>query len=464
MGKKEKSLFVCKNCGHTEPRWLGRCPECGSWNTFVEEKAQGKGSGTKVLEAAVPVPLSSIKNEVSARLNSGIKEFDRVIGGGIIKGSAVLVGGEPGIGKSTLMLQIASRLDTKGRILYISGEESPGQVKMRADRLGLNVENIEVLSETGLSSIIDVLNNVKPVMVVVDSIQTLYAEEIDSAPGNVNQIKYCTQKLIEWIKMRDVILLLVAHVTKEGLIAGPKVAEHMVDTVIFFDRGEADVRFLRVNKNRFGSTDELGFFRMTERGLKEITDPASLFLIHRNGSLPPGVAMAIVYEGTRTFLVEIQSLVVPAKAGISRVFSDTIDPRRVSRIAAVLEKSLKLKIPNMDLYVNVAGGMRLHEVGMELPLALSIYSARMNTPLPPSTAYIGEVSLSGEIRSVSHLSKRIKAGSDLKLDKIFVPEFSGEQFAGIAGAKPNAQNKSRNENRVLRVKTIKDAVKKAFGA
>ncbi len=456
---KEKTIFKCKNCGHIEPRWLGRCPECGSWNTFTEEKTtvgkagkSGNASSQRTLQdTVVPIPLSSIKNEGKIRISSNIEEVDTTLGGGIIKGSAILLGGEPGIGKSTLMLQLASNIKTKGRVLYISGEESPGQIKMRSERLGLSPENVEVLSETELSSIINVLNNLKPVVVIVDSIQTLYAREIESAPGNVNQIKYCTQKLIEWIKQRDVILFLVAHVTKEGTIAGPKVAEHMVDTVLYFDRGEGGIRFLRVTKNRFGSADEIGIFRMTKTGLVEVKNPESLFLLHRRGNVPPGVAMALVYEGTRTLLVEIQSLVVPAKAGVSRVFSDTIDPRRISRIAAVLEKSLRLKMPNMDLYVNVAGGLKINEVGIELPLALSIYSARMNTPLPENWGFSGEISLSGEVRPIGHIDKRIRAAEEMHLEKIVIPTVGDN-------------TSDRASSISIKVSDIREAVKISFRA
>ncbi len=458
---KQKTIFRCKNCGHTEPRWLGRCPECGNWNTFIEERVttgkRGTGSGGNIgnkEENAISIPLSSIKNEGKIRISSRIKEVDTTLGGGIIKGSAILLGGEPGIGKSTLMLQLASNIETKRRVLYISGEESPGQIKMRSERLELSPENVEVLSETELSSIINVLNNLKPIVIIVDSIQTLYAGEIESAPGNVNQIKYCTQKLIEWVKQRDVILFLVAHVTKEGVIAGPKVAEHMVDTVLYFDRGEGGIRFLRVTKNRFGSTDEIGIFKMTRKGLVEVKNPESLFLFHRRGEFPPGVAMAVVYEGTRTLLVEIQSLVVPAKAGISRVFSDTIDPRRISRIAAVLEKTLKLKMPNMDLYVNVAGGLRVGEVGIELPLALSIYSARMNTPLPENWGFAGEISLSGEVRPIGHIDRRIKAAEEMHLKKIVIP--------AIGNAIGNTEEKTSPI--FIPVSNIREAVKTSFKA
>lgn len=421
---KEKTVFECKVCGHTEPRWLGRCPECGSWNSFVEKKGTAGGKREPSGQDAISIPLTSISNKEGMRVASGIAEMDRVLGGGVMKGSAVLVGGEPGIGKSTLMLQIAHSIKTNGRILYISGEESPGQIKVRADRLKISRDSIEVLSETELTSIVNVLNNIKPLLVIVDSIQTLHAAEIDSSPGNVNQIKYCVQQLIEYIKERNIILFLVAHVTKEGLIAGPKIAEHMVDTVLYFNQGEGGIRILRSVKNRFGSVDEIGLFTMNKTGLKELKNPVDAFIMHRNlksKEIPPGIATAIVYEGTRVYFVEIQSLLVPAKAGISRIFSDTIDSRRISRIAAVIEKHVKLKLSSMDIYVAVAGGIRLNEVGIELPIALSIYSSRINVPLPVNTASAGEVSLSGELRPVPHMDKRVKTGYDLGLKRIIIP-------------------------------------------
>jgi len=450
---KEKTVFECKICGHTEPRWLGRCPECGSWNSFIEKKSIAGGKKELSDSDAVSVPLTSINNKEGMRLESGIPEMDRVLGGGIMKGSAVLVGGEPGIGKSTLMLQIAHSVKSNGRILYISGEESPGQIKVRADRLKISRASIEVLSETELSSIMNVLNNIKPVLVIVDSIQTLHAGEIDSAPGNVNQIKYCTQQLIEYIKERNIVLFLVAHVTKEGLIAGPKIAEHMVDTVLYFDQGEGGVRLLRSVKNRFGSVDEMGLFTMDKSGLEELKNPVDAFIMHRNlknMKIPPGIATAIVYEGTRVYFVEIQSLLVPAKAGISRIFSDTIDSRRVSRIAAVLEKHVKLKLNSMDLYVAVAGGIRLNEVGIELPIALSIYSARINVPLPPGTASAGEVSLSGELRPVPHMDKRVKTGYDFGLDKIVIP------------FNPKLKIAEKYGNRLVSSYTLKESLRTVF--
>jgi DNA repair protein RadA/Sms len=355
------------------------------------------------------------------RLDTGITEMNRVLGGGLMRGSSVLIGGEPGIGKSTLMLQAAARLVTKARVLYVSGEESPGQLRMRADRLGVSCDRIEVLSETELTAVMQVLEQVKPVLVVVDSIQTLYSREVNALPGTVNQIKVCTQELVEWARSRGAAILLVAHVTKEGAIAGPKLVEHIVDTVVSFEQASAEVRTLQAVKNRFGSVDEIGFFRMTENGLAEVEDAASLFLTRREGGNPPGVAVAPVFEGSRALLVEIQSLVVPAKSGISRIYSDRIDAGRVARMAAVLEKHLGLHLAEHDIYVNVAGGIRIAEVGVELPLGLALYSARVGTPLPSRLAVVGEVSLTGEVRPVPGLEKRVRAARELGFDRVIGP-------------------------------------------
>jgi DNA repair protein RadA/Sms len=405
---KNKNYFQCIECGHREPRWLGRCPECGSWNSLQEKQQTAlKKKGSSDLVQA-PVPLDSIEIQEGLRFDSGISEVNRVLGGGIIKGSAILIGGEPGIGKSTLMLQVSARTKTRGRVLYISGEESAGQIRMRADRLGITGERIEIFSSTELSSILSTLDQVKPVVIIIDSIQTIYSAELGVVPGTVNQIKLCAQELISWAKARDAALFLIGHVTKGGVLAGPKVIEHIVDTVLYFDTGTEDIRILRATKNRFGAIDEIGIFQMSAAGLDVIQDPASIFITRREDNMPAGVAVAPTYEGSRVLLVEIQSLVVPAKGGISRVFSDRIDNARVSRMAAVLEKHLRLRFSDQDIYVNVAGGMRLGEVAIELPLCLALYSARINQPLPPSTSVIGEVSLAGEIRPVSHLERRLR--------------------------------------------------------
>ena len=388
------------------------------------------------------MPLDAIQIQEGLRLDAGIEEVNRVLGGGIMKGSAVLIAGEPGTGKSTLMLQLASRVRTGGRTLYVSGEESPAQIRLRAERLGVTGGQIEVFPATELSAVLRTCDRLKPVVLIVDSIQTVYSEDIGTVPGTVNQVRLCGQELIDWAKTHGAALFLVGHVTKEGYIAGPKVVEHMVDTVLYFETGSSGIRLLRAVKNRFGSVDEIGIFQMGDSGLAQVENPAALFLTRRDGELPPGVVAAPVYEGTRVLLVEIQSLVVPAKGGISRVFSDRIDPGRVARMAAVLEKHLKARLADQDLYVNVGGGLRIAEVGIELPLAMALYSARLNQPVPALTAVVGEVSLAGELRPVPHLDRRARAVAEMSFTRLVCPAGGelkgapeGPGRAGVAGAR-----------------------------
>ena len=437
MKKQKAFIYKCSSCGHEEPKWLGRCPECGEWNTLLETATVTAGSlqNKRGKSKALPqsLPLSSVDPQEGSRFSSGICELDCVLGGGIMKSSVILVGGEPGIGKSTLMLQTAASAQTKGRILYISGEESAGQVRLRADRLGLGKtsERIEILCTGNLEEIETVLNAVKPTLVMVDSAQTLFSAESGSVPGTVNQMKYCAFELISWVKEHDAALFFTAHVTKEGFIAGPKALEHMVDTVLYFEQndkavssaidGILDCRFLRAVKNRFGSVDEIGIFTMGEKGLIPVEDTGRLFLVRREGDLPAGVAAAAVLEGTRTILVEIQALVIPAKGAMSRVFSDRIDSGRVSRVSAVLEKHLGLRLSDHDLYINVAGGIRITEVGVELALACALYSARTGLALPRDLAIAGELSLTGEIRPVSRLAGRAKTALNLGFSSFLGP-------------------------------------------
>ncbi|MDR1374927.1 MAG: DNA repair protein RadA [Treponema sp.] len=447
MKKQRAFIFKCSTCGHEEPKWLGRCPECGEWNTLVETAAAGRGGFSGKAGKALPqsFPLSSVDPQEGSRIGSGIAELDRVLGGGIMKRSAVLVGGEPGIGKSTLLLQAAAAAETKGRLLYVSGEESAGQVRMRADRLEIRGDRIEIFCSGRLEDIQTILEAVKPVIIVVDSAQTLHTDEAGLIPGTVNQMKYCAYELISWVKEHDAALFLVAHVTKDGLISGPKSLEHMVDTVLYFEgaasaSSEGDCRFLRAAKNRFGSVDEIGIFMMGEKGLSMVEDPSLLFLVRREGAVPAGIATAAVLEGSRTLLVEIQALAVPAKGSISRVFSDRIDSARVSRIAATLEKHLGLRLSDHDLYVNVAGGIRITEVGVELALAASIYSARTGLSLPAGTAIAGELSLAGEVRPVRRLAGRIKTARSLGFERFLGPppaEGPGEE-AESAGSRVSA--------------------------
>ena len=368
MAKKNGStIFKCSACGYSQPRWLGRCPECGEWNSFEEiiidnSKITPAGRGNAESEKAKPVELSSVKAQDNLRISTGIPEFDRVLGGGAVKRSAILLGGEPGIGKSTLLLQTASaaskNLETNQKILYVSGEESSGQIKERSDRLGIDSTKIQLLCTSRLEDTLDTLDSLNPSLVIIDSIQTIYSASAGLIPGTVNQLKYCANEFISWVKERDSILIMTAHVTKEGTIAGPKSLEHMVDTVISFERNNDDIRFLHAQKNRFGSVDEIGIFSMTEKGLGTVSDPSSLFLTKRtkqNEKQPAGVACTPVFEGSRVFLVEIQALTVPAKASVSRVYSEKIDSGRVARVAAVLEKRCGLRFSDQDIYVNVAG-------------------------------------------------------------------------------------------------------------
>jgi DNA repair protein RadA/Sms len=434
--KPPKSVYRCSDCGHEEPKWLGRCPECGEWNTLVETDSSpaGKG-GRKAAGIKMPqtFPLASLECKDESRVSSGIAELDRVLGGGIMKRSAILVGGEPGIGKSTLLLQTAAAAQTKGRILYISGEESASQIRLRAERLGLGdnrLEHIEVICTGNLEEIEMALNAVKPSLVMVDSAQTLFSADAGMAPGTVNQMKFCSYELTSWVKEHDAALFLVAHVTKEGVIAGPKMLEHLVDTVLYFEQndktsglcGGRDCRFLRASKNRFGSVDEIGIFTMGDRGLVPVEDTGTLFLVRREGEFPAGVATAAVLEGSRTILVEIQALTIPAKGAVSRVFSDKIDSGRVSRVSAALEKHLGLRLSDQDLYVNVAGGIRITEVGVELALACALYSARTGLALPANLAIAGELSLTGELRPVNRLPTRIKTAASLGFGAFLYPK------------------------------------------
>jgi DNA repair protein RadA/Sms len=439
MVKMKTIIYKCSSCGREEAKWLGRCPECGEWNTLIETSVtpgrRNKNTRDKTKNALPQtLPLSTINPIEGNRIGSGLVELDRVLGSGIMKRSAVLIGGEPGIGKSTLLLQLAASVKTKGRILYISGEESAGQIRLRADRLGINcsknnLESIEILCSGNLEEIEIVLNTIKPVLVLVDSAQTLFSIDAGSVTGTVNQMRYCSFELINWVKEHDAALFLTAHITKEGLIAGPKTLEHMVDTVLYFEQndktsglnGTTECRFLRAAKNRFGSIDEIGIFTMGEKGLSPVEDTDRLFLIRREGDLPPGVATAAVLEGTRTILVEIQALTIPAKGTISRVFSDKIDSARVSRISAALEKHLGIKLSDQDLYVNAAGGIRITEVGVELALAFALYSARTGLALPVDLVIAGEFSLTGEIRPVRNLSGRLKTAANMGFNSFLCP-------------------------------------------
>lgn len=415
MAKKKTMVYLCTQCNNTQPKWLGRCPECGEWNSFVEQNASSDSFFPTTKAHAIP--LKALSSEDAKRYITGIKEFDIVLGGGLVKRSCSLIGGEPGIGKSTLLLQVSAKFP--GKVLFVSGEESSSQIKSRANRLDIQKEDIEILCTRELEDVLETILSINPVLLIIDSIQTIYSKQMGPVPGTVNQLKYCANELIRWVKERDSVLFLTAHITKDGGIAGPKALEHMVDTVIFFERADDRTRFLRSSKNRYGSVDELGIFSMTQTGLQAVDDPSTLFLTKRLEKLPAGVAIVPVFEGTRVFLVEIQALTVPAKASLSRVYSDKIESARVSRVAAVLEKRLGLCFSDQDLYINVAGGVRLTESAIDLALAMALFSARSDKALPEKAVFIGELSLAGEIRPVDRTSQRIKAALSMGFSKVF---------------------------------------------
>ena len=422
--------YVCSECGHIEAKWTGRCPECGSWNTFSEEKVvpkqKGKAEPAPVIDESVR-KLSEIPYEKAMRVSSGIDELDRVLGGGVMRPSSVLVGGEPGIGKSTIMEQMLSNLADAAEVLYVSGEESPSQVRLRAERLGLRSDRISVFCDTRLEALLDIIERIRPGYIVIDSLQTLYSASVASLAGSPNQVRACCMELSLLAKRIGSAIFFIGHVTKDGNIAGPKIVEHMVDTVLYFEGAESGMRLLRASKNRFGSVDEIGLFLMDEKGLRGVKDPTGAFLSSRTGDeLPSGIAFTPVVEGSRIFVVEIQALVVPAKSSLQRIYSERIDSARVSRVAAILQRHAGLQLADQDIYVNVAGGMRLSEVSIELALALALYSSRQDIPIPRGVASFGELSLAGEVRPVAFHERRVKSLASMGYKRVIVADGRGE--------------------------------------
>lgn len=429
MTKGLQTRFVCSACGRVESKWLGRCPSCGAWNSFEEEKVHSAPrSAVAPASSAVDDRIRKLSEVVvsdSVRFSSGIDELDRVLGGGVMRPSSVLVGGEPGIGKSTLMLQLASSCASVGPVLYVSGEESPSQVKLRAQRLGLDASRIDILCDTRLESLMDAIERTSPAVVVIDSLQTLASGEVSSMAGSVNQMRTCCMALSLVAKARNIAMFFIGHVTKDGMLAGPKIVEHLVDTVLYFESAQTGVRILRSIKNRFGSVDEIGIFSMDATGLTPVRDPSLFFISDRQeAGLPSGIAYTAVTEGSRTFLVEIQALTVPCRGGSPRVYSDRVDAARVNRVAAILERHAGLVLSDCDTYINVAGGIRINDVSTELALAMALWSARTDTPLHGKQVCFGELSLAGEVRPVSFLERRVKAALDMGFDRILAPAVS----------------------------------------
>jgi DNA repair protein RadA/Sms len=424
---KAKTQFVCQSCGYQAPKWLGRCPGCQEWNTFVEERVVEEKPPQRDLlgfEAeAVPRPITEIIPEEEARLQVGIGEFDRVLGGGIVPGSMILVGGDPGIGKSTLLLQVMHCLASKEkRVLYISGEESLQQTKMRADRLGISSEHLFVVSETSLEKILQDIQTFRPGTVVVDSIQTIYSSDLPSTPGSISQVRESSSRLLYLAKHLSIPIFLVGHVTKEGFIAGPKVLEHMVDTVLYLE-GEANhaFRILRAVKNRFGSTNEIGVFEMKDSGLVQVHSPSEFFLSGRTEPASGSVVVPSI-EGSRPILVELQALVVSTNFGLPRRTAQGVDTNRVSLLVAVMEKRLGMQMLNQDIFVNVAGGMKVDEPGADLGLVAAMASSFRNKVIDSEMVVFGEVGLGGEVRGISQAEARIKESAKLGFKRCLLPK------------------------------------------
>ncbi|MBA3388652.1 MAG: DNA repair protein RadA [Rubrobacter sp.] len=460
-----KTLYVCSNCGHETPKWLGRCPDCGEWSTLVEEARESKkavgfadrvtrkkriGGRTMSLDEVPPA-------ESEGRTQTGISELDRVLGGGIVPGSMVLVGGEPGVGKSTLLLQVMGHLGEG--CLMISGEESPRQVALSARRLGVQGRGFRVLSETDLDVIEATILDERPSVVVVDSIQTLYSPELSGAPGGVGQVRECAARLMRLAKSEGISTVLVGHVTKDGSIAGPRVLEHMVDTVLQFegDRFQS-FRVLRALKNRFGSTNEVGVFEMTGAGMAEVEDPSAFFLSRREGKTPPGVATVCLLEGTRPMLVEIESLVVPSPLAVPRRVANGVDTGRVNMLCAVLSRRAGLSLHDHDVYVNVTGGVRVEEPAADLGVALAIASALRDMPVGTGTACFGEVGLTGELRFVSGAPRRVSELLKMGFQRIIKPEsISGGTLEGASEVE-NGKGGRVKETSLVEVSTLEEAV------
>ena len=421
---KNKTVFVCSSCGYESPKWLGKCPACNEWNTFYEEKvvSSSKGSVGKSKEIAKPIELNKIEGKTDLKISTGFNELDRVLGGGLVNGSLILLGGEPGIGKSTLILQICDKIKTDGKILYISGEESGKQIKLRADRLGVKKDNLLFLSETNIENIESNILSITPKLVIIDSIQTMFSEEITSAPGSVSQVREITARIMRTCKENSITTILIGHVTKDGNIAGPRVLEHMVDTVLYLE-GERyfSYRMLRGVKNRFGLTNEIGMFEMQNEGLVEITDPSKV-LISDSGENPAGSVIIATIEGTRPLLVEFQALTTPTVYGLPRRTANGIDYNRLAVLIAVLEKKVGINLGNQDVYLNVVSGLKINEPAIDLGIIAATVSSFKNIPIDKKTVVLGEVGLTGEIRSVNLIEKRIKEAEKLGFKKCIIPE------------------------------------------
>ena len=421
---KAKTVFVCSECGNESPKWLGKCPACNSWNTFYEQKIE-KYTETNKIEKKInntPKPLNTYVGQEANRTSTGFLELDRVLGGGLVKGSLILLGGEPGIGKSTLILQLCEKVKGEGKVLYISGEESAEQIKLRADRLEVKNEDLLFLGETDIDVVKDAITEIKPKLVIIDSIQTMYSEEITAAAGSVSQVREITSQIMRICKAQQITTVIIGHVTKDGNIAGPRVLEHMVDTVLYLEGERYNTyRILRAVKNRFGSTNEIGMFEMRQEGMCEVTNPSDILITERDDN-PSGSCIVASIEGTRPILVEMQALTSQTVFGMPKRTANGFDYNRMAVLIAVLEKRAGLSIGNHDVYLNIAGGLKLSEPAIDLGIIATVASAYKNVPISQTTVVMGEVGLTGEVRRINLIEKRLKEAEKLGFKTCIIPE------------------------------------------
>ena len=424
MAKTAKTIFVCNECGYESAKWMGKCPACNSWNTFFEQKVEKitENGVKKLKERNEPKALNSYKGQEVSRTSTGFGELDRVLGGGIVKGSLILLGGEPGIGKSTLILELCDKIKGEGKVLYVSGEESAEQIKLRADRLGINNDDILFLGETDIDIVKENIEEMQPKLVIIDSIQTMYSDELTAAAGSVSQVREITSQIMRICKSKQITTIIIGHVTKDGTIAGPRVLEHMVDTVLYLE-GERyfSYRILRGVKNRFGSTNEIGMFEMKGEGLVEITNPSEILISERDDN-PSGSCIVASMEGTRPMLIELQALTTLSVFGIPKRTANGLDYNRLAVLIAVLEKRANLQIGGQDIYVNVVSGIKLNEPSIDLGIVCVCASSFKNIPIPKDTVIMGEVGLTGEVRRINMIEKRLKEAEKLGFKRCIIPE------------------------------------------